>query len=116
MNPRDERAWARKRAQEDRLAAAFAGFMCAAVMIAVSYVAYQVAPPLGVILGMFFLFCFYGTYLHRRRIRAGREADLDLLRDATELLGPTAPPLFDPTDVAPSKPKPPTLRADESEF
>lgn len=119
MNPRDERAAQRKRAQEERLTAAFSGFMCAAVMGIVVYVAYRVSPPLGVILGMFFLLIFYGTYLARRQIRRGREADLDLLRDAAELLGPSPilPPLLsDPGDVAPSKPKPPTLRADESEF
>lgn len=111
IDPRDERAEQRKRAQEDRLASAFAGFLCAAGMLTLIYVAAQVSVVGAVILGVIFAVCSFGTYRARQDLRKGRDADLDLLRDAAELLGPIGG-----RDAAPSKPKPPVLRADESEF
>ncbi len=111
IDPRDERAWERKKAAGDRLNAAFSGFLLGTAMAGVVYAVSIVSTFAAIVLGLVCALCSYGTYLARKQLREGREADLDLLRDAADLLGPT-----DGREGLPSKPKPPVLRADESEF
>lgn len=111
IDPKDERAWERKKAAGDRLNAAFSGFLVGLGMCCIVFAVAIVSTFFAVVLGVIFALCAYGTYLARKQLREGHEADLDILRDAADLLGPIGG-----RDPGPSAPKPPVQRADESEF